>query len=115
MPAVQWPCSATRSTHKTLACSATGFMLSRRMLEVLQIKSKMCFPLRTFGRRAFGPSNLHWKTYLFPCFPAKGRAEVSDQDSSVSVRNLERRFGDFVAVDNVSFDVGSGEVFGFLG
>jgi ABC-2 type transport system ATP-binding protein len=34
---------------------------------------------------------------------------------TVSVRDLERRFGEFVAVDRVSFDVASGEVFGFLG
>jgi ABC-2 type transport system ATP-binding protein len=31
------------------------------------------------------------------------------------VRNLVRRFGDFTAVDRVSFDVRKGEIFGFLG
>jgi ABC-2 type transport system ATP-binding protein len=34
---------------------------------------------------------------------------------AIDVRNLSRRFGDFVAVDGVSFDVRAGEVFGFLG
>lgn len=34
---------------------------------------------------------------------------------AVSVRNLTRRFGDFVAVDDISFDVDKGEIFGFLG
>ena len=29
--------------------------------------------------------------------------------------NLTKRFGDFVAVDGVSFGVAQGEVFGFLG
>ncbi|HEX7124811.1 MAG TPA: ABC transporter ATP-binding protein [Thermodesulfobacteriota bacterium] len=36
-------------------------------------------------------------------------------DLAVRVRGLERRFGDFVAVDRVSFEVPWGEVFGFLG
>ena len=35
--------------------------------------------------------------------------------SAIAVRDLTRRFGDFVAVDRVSFDVGQGEIFGFLG
>lgn len=34
---------------------------------------------------------------------------------SVSVRDLTRRFGDFIAVNKVRFDVREGEVFGLLG
>ncbi len=33
----------------------------------------------------------------------------------VKVENLVKRFGDFVAVDHVTFDVKKGEIFGFLG
>jgi len=33
----------------------------------------------------------------------------------VSVKDLEKRFGDFVAVDRVSFSIRRGEIFGFLG
>jgi ABC-2 type transport system ATP-binding protein len=35
--------------------------------------------------------------------------------SAVEVHNLTRRFGDFTAVDSVSFDVAPGEIFGYLG
>jgi len=35
--------------------------------------------------------------------------------AAVEVAGLTRRFGDFVAVDGVSFSVATGEVFGFLG
>ena len=34
---------------------------------------------------------------------------------AIAVSHLSRRFGDFVAVDDVSFDVAQGEIFGFLG
>lgn len=34
---------------------------------------------------------------------------------AISARNLSRKFGDFVAVDNVSFEIRQGEIFGFLG
>jgi drug efflux transport system ATP-binding protein len=34
---------------------------------------------------------------------------------AIQVRDLTRRFGQFVAVDHLSFDVGRGEIFGFLG
>jgi ABC-2 type transport system ATP-binding protein len=35
--------------------------------------------------------------------------------NAIEVRNLTRRFGDFVAVNDISFDVRAGEIFGFLG
>jgi drug efflux transport system ATP-binding protein len=37
------------------------------------------------------------------------------RDTSIVVRDLTRRFGPFVAVDRVSFEVARGEIFGFLG
>ena len=36
-------------------------------------------------------------------------------EAVIKVENLTRRFGEFVAVDHVSFDVGAGEVVGYLG
>jgi ABC-2 type transport system ATP-binding protein len=35
--------------------------------------------------------------------------------NAIEVRHLSRRFGSFVAVDDLSFDVRQGEIFGFLG
>ncbi|MBN1473368.1 MAG: ABC transporter ATP-binding protein [Syntrophaceae bacterium] len=39
---------------------------------------------------------------------------LSSSDS-ISVTNLEKKFGDFVAVNKISFSVKKGEIFGFLG
>src|SRR6478609_5575005 len=33
----------------------------------------------------------------------------------IKVEKLTKKFGDFVAVDNISFEVNKGEIFGFLG
>src|SRR6185295_12746332 len=35
--------------------------------------------------------------------------------NAITVSHLTRRFGDFVAVDDLTFDVQQGEIFGFLG
>ena len=35
--------------------------------------------------------------------------------NSITVTNLSRNFGNFTAVDNITFDVKKGEIFGFLG
>ena len=35
--------------------------------------------------------------------------------SAITAHNLTKRFGDFTAVDGISFDVQRGEIFGFLG
>ncbi|MDQ2665517.1 MAG: ABC transporter ATP-binding protein [Gemmatimonadota bacterium] len=40
---------------------------------------------------------------------------MTSGDPAISVHDLTRRFGSFVAVDHISFDVAAGEVFGFLG
>lgn len=36
-------------------------------------------------------------------------------ETAIEAKNLTMRFGDFIAVDNVSFTIGKGEIFGFLG
>lgn len=40
---------------------------------------------------------------------------MNNSDYAVEVSNLTRVFGNFTAVDNVSFKVNKGEIFGFLG
>jgi len=40
---------------------------------------------------------------------------MNSHEASVVVENLTKKFGDFVAVDNVSFEAHRGEIFGFLG
>jgi len=40
---------------------------------------------------------------------------VDAQPSTIDVRELTKRFGDFVAVDKVTFEVARGEIYGFLG
>ena len=40
---------------------------------------------------------------------------VNETNHAVVVKNLERRFGNFLAVNRVSFEVKRGEIFGFLG
>ena len=40
---------------------------------------------------------------------------TNESNSAVVVRDLERRFGSFVAVNRLSFSVAKGEIFGFLG
>ncbi|MDE5559133.1 MAG: ATP-binding cassette domain-containing protein, partial [Bacteroidales bacterium] len=36
-------------------------------------------------------------------------------EAVIKVENLTKRFGDFTAVDHISFEVRKGEIFGFLG
>jgi ABC-2 type transport system ATP-binding protein len=40
---------------------------------------------------------------------------MSDQQPTIQVTDLTKRFGDFTAVDHVNFEVRHGEIFGFLG
>ena len=43
------------------------------------------------------------------------RTESDDKTPAIEADGLTRRFGKFVAVDHVSFRIGRGEIFGFLG
>ena len=36
-------------------------------------------------------------------------------ETVIKTKDLTKRFGDFVAVDKITFEVHSGEIFGFLG
>lgn len=36
-------------------------------------------------------------------------------ENAIEIHNLTKKFGNFTAVDNISFTVGKGEIFGFLG
>ncbi|WJS86592.1 ribosome-associated ATPase/putative transporter RbbA [Paracoccus sp. TOH] len=40
---------------------------------------------------------------------------ADDGETAIEARHLTMRFGDFTAVDDVSFRIGKGEIFGFLG
>lgn len=40
---------------------------------------------------------------------------MKKQDPAIQASNLTRMFGDFTAVDQISFEVNRGEIFGFLG
>jgi ribosome-dependent ATPase len=59
---------------------------------------------------------------LLPEVANGGRRELKipprsrfDHETVIVARGLTRRFGDFVAVDHVDFDIERGEIFGFLG
>lgn len=40
---------------------------------------------------------------------------MENEDKVISVKELTKKFGSFTAVDHITFDVGKGEIFGFLG
>ena len=44
-----------------------------------------------------------------------GMMRSESSETSIIVRNLTKKFGDFTAVNNITFEVKKGEIFGFLG
>jgi ABC-2 type transport system ATP-binding protein len=45
----------------------------------------------------------------------QARNENMDKEKIIAVQNLTKKFGNFTAVNSISFDVYKGEIFGFLG
>lgn len=41
--------------------------------------------------------------------------EITDGEPAITAKGLTKRFGSFTAVENVSFEIQAGEIFGFLG
>jgi len=63
-----------------------------------------CIALMPEAKRA-----LHRKEVVRP------RVASADETPAIEAEGLTRKFGDFVAVDHVSFKIPRGEIFGFLG
>lgn len=47
--------------------------------------------------------------------PEPGASEARDQQPAVTIRNLVKRYGSLSAVDDVSFSIRKGEIFGIIG
>jgi ABC-2 type transport system ATP-binding protein len=52
---------------------------------------------------------------LFTARPITEEPELKDASHPILVKDLTKRFGDFCAVDHISFSVSTGEVYGWLG
>ena len=50
-----------------------------------------------------------------PLFSKKGSESPHQKDVAIAVDHIVKRYGDFTAVDDVSFEVHDGEIFGLLG
>src|SRR5262249_19676376 len=88
----------------------------------------MARSLRVARRRRSWPKRKRprWMTPSLPFFHQKNapsikkfivhpRTASADETPAIEADGLTRRFGDFVAVDHVSFRIARGEIFGFLG
>jgi ABC-2 type transport system ATP-binding protein len=57
-----------------------------------------------------------WRTYRHPSPPSVQKIQELDSLSyAIEIDHLVKRYGDFTAVDDVSFAIDAGEFFGFLG
>src|SRR5690348_10280470 len=50
-----------------------------------------------------------------PLFSKKGIESPHEKNVAIAVDHIVKRYGDFTAVDDISFEVRDGEIFGLLG
>src|SRR2546423_1003783 len=74
----------------------------------------MAAPQRASGRRRATDRRRH-RGQLHGAHVSGCSRGMSDAAPAIETHELTRRFGSFVAVDRITFNVRAGEVFGFLG
>jgi ribosome-dependent ATPase len=92
---------AAMDDGKVIACGAPSEILARANATSLDAAFIALLPEEKRGR--------HREIAVRP------RPASDDETPAIEAEGLTRRFGDFVAVDHVSFRIGRGEIFGFLG
>lgn len=85
---------------RVMATGTTADLLSRTGADTLDAAFIALLPEKDRGEDA---------AVVIP--PRRG----GDSDIAIEAEGLTQRFGDFIAVDNVSFRISKGEIFGFLG
>ena len=71
--------------------------------------------LRQAAESGASPSNVTANNTIQPIVHANAPAVAQSDQPVVRVHDLVRRFGEFVAVDHVNFEIRKGEIFGLLG
>lgn len=89
---------------KILATGSAGSLRERTQTEFLEEAFIALLPIEKQGQ--------HEKLVVPPYQDIAGDGDVHPV---ITAKHLTQKFGDFVAVDNVSFEILPGEIFGFLG
>ncbi len=81
--------------------------------------ARPCKTIRqTFSNADLGSTNIHTRLCALSfrgCIVITLTQLMSETGATLRVQNVTKRFGDFTAVEDLSFDVRAGRVFGFLG
>jgi ribosome-dependent ATPase len=99
--AARFDCLVAMSAGRTLATGAPGDLLQRTHSATLEEAFISLLP--PAQREGYRP------VVIVP------RAAEKDGEAAIEARDLTMRFGDFTAVERVSFRIERGEIFGFLG
>ncbi len=93
----------------TLVAMKGGRLLASGRPERLKLNTETETLEQTFVQLLPESDRQRHKTFVIPV------RDSTDQQPIIVARDLTRQFGDFTAVDRVSFEIQRGEIFGFLG
>ena len=92
-----------------LAMDDGKLLISRPTAEVLQQSSSQNLE-QAYIKLLPPDKQTHWDDSQIPHFEPE-----PNSPPAIEAHNLSKKFGDFTAVDDVSFSIARGEIFGFLG